>query len=344
MKKNKNILVTGGAGYIGSHTVVALVENGYTPIILDDLRNAQQTVLSSLEKITNQTIAHYSVDCCDSAQVASVFEKHAIAGIIHFAAYKAVGESVENPLMYYQNNLGSLINILQLAEKNKVDNIVFSSSCTVYGEPKGQMIVDESFPLAEAFSPYGQTKIICEQILSDTHKARSQSKIAALRYFNPIGAHDSGTIGEYPIGKPNNLLPYITQTAIGKLEKLIVFGEDYSTPDGTCIRDFIHVMDLAAAHVKALDYAFSNEEGFLEAVNIGTGKGTSVLEMIQTFEQVSGQKLNYSIGTRRAGDIEAIYANASKAKTLLNWEAKKTLEESVLSAWVWEQNIQKHGW
>jgi UDP-glucose 4-epimerase len=344
MKVMKNILVTGGAGYIGSHTVISLIENGYNPIIVDDLRNAQASVLSSLEKIVGRKIDYHCIDCCNESKMQALFEKTKMDGIIHFAAYKAVGESAENPLSYYKNNLQSLINILLLSKEFNVDNIVFSSSCTVYGEPEGTAVVDESFPIAKAFSPYGQTKIICEQILNDYQIAESKAKIIALRYFNPVGAHDSGLIGEYPIGKPNNLLPYITQTSIGKLEKLTVFGGDYDTDDGTCIRDYIHVVDLADAHVKALDYSFALKNGAFEAINIGTGKGTTVLEMIKTFEKVANSPLNYTIGTRRTGDVEAIYANPKKAKDLLKWSAQKTLTDSVASAWLWEQNIKKYGY
>ncbi|MFA7273605.1 MAG: UDP-glucose 4-epimerase GalE [Crocinitomicaceae bacterium] len=341
MEDKKHILVTGGAGFIGSHTVVALFEKGFVPIIVDDLRNAQASVLNQLKEITGQTPIHFPVDCCDKKALKKVFEQFPIAGIIHFAAYKAVGESVSKPLEYYQNNLLSLINILQLAEEFSVRNIVFSSSCTVYGEPENNIVVDESFPIQAANSPYGTTKIFGEKILTDYQAASPHAKVICLRYFNPIGAHKSALIGELPIGKPNNLVPYITQTASGKLEKLTVFGADYPTPDGSCIRDYIHVEDLADAHVHALIYSLEQENSFIEAINIGTGTGTTVLELIHLFEKVTGVKLNYTVGPRREGDITAIYANNEKAKKILQWKPKRTLEESMLSAWRWEQNNTK---
>lgn len=340
--KQKHILVTGGAGYIGSHTVVALIEKGYAPVIVDDLRNSFADVLDSLQNITSKHIPFYRYDVCDEERMTEIFEKYEFSGIIHFAAYKAVGESVAKPIDYYQNNVGGLLNILKLCAQFKVPHFVFSSSCTVYGEVTNQQEVDETFEIKKANSPYGQTKVIGEQILLDFQQAHTNSKIVALRYFNPIGAHESATIGEFPIGKPNNLLPFITQTAAGKWPELIVFGKDYPTADGTCIRDYIHVMDLAEAHVAALDYAYGQTEGFWDAINIGTGKGSSVLELIEEFEKASGQKLPYSFGERRPGDVTAIYANAKKAKDTLNWSAKRTLQESVSSAWKWEQNLLSH--
>ncbi|MBU2018206.1 MAG: UDP-glucose 4-epimerase GalE [Bacteroidetes bacterium] len=344
MNSGKKILVTGGAGYIGSHTVVSLIENGYTPVIVDDFRNAQSSVIEQLEAITNQKIKLHRVDCCDSQAMNTVFEAEKPNGVIHFAAYKAVNESVEKPLEYYKNNLQSLLVVLELYQKHKVQSLVFSSSCTVYGEPKGKIEVDESFPIEKAFSPYGQTKIICEQIIQDFHHSQPDSKIISLRYFNPVGAHASALIGEYPIGKPNNLLPYITQTAIGKLKQLTVFGNDYATSDGTCVRDYIHVCDLADAHVQAISFLEKETNGVLEAVNIGTGKGTSVQEIIETFETETGVSLNYTIGPRRAGDVEAIYANTSKSEKILQWKAKRSLKDSVCSAWNWEKNIKKNGY
>jgi UDP-glucose 4-epimerase len=341
MKKN-HILVTGGAGYIGSHTVVALLENGYSPVIVDDLRNSYASVLDNLTTITGKDVPFHRVDVCDIDRMEEVFEMYDFDGIIHFAAYKAVGESVVRPLDYYKNNVSGLLTILELCSKHKVENFVFSSSCTVYGEPENQIEVDESCPIREANSPYGQTKIIGEQILRDFQNAFNKKKVVALRYFNPIGAHDSALIGEYPIGKPNNLLPFITQTASGKWPELVVFGDDYPTEDGTCIRDYIHVMDLADAHVKAMDYALKTDDGILDKINIGTGTGSSVLELIKTFEEVSEIKLPYSFGQRRLGDITAIYANATKAKKLLSWSSKRNLKQAVESAWKWEQNLKSH--
>jgi UDP-glucose 4-epimerase len=337
MSDKKYILVTGGAGFIGSHTAVSLREQGFEPIIIDDLRNAKPFILDNLKVILNQSILHFPIDCSNSSELEIVFEKYPLQGIIHFAAYKSVDESINHPLKYYQNNLSSLISILDLANKYAVNNVIFSSSCTVYGEPKGTYIVDENSPIQEATSPYGQTKIVGEKILRDFQKANASMKITALRYFNPIGAHKSGLIGELPIGRPANLLPYITQTAIGKLEKLTVYGNDYSTSDGSCIRDYIHIEDLAEAHVKALQNSIPTKNGFFDALNIGTGKGTSVLELISIFEKVTGKQLNYTIGPRRQGDVPAIYADVTKANKVLNWEAKRNLEDSVISAWKWEQ-------
>lgn len=338
MTEKKNILVTGGAGYIGSHTVVALIENGFHPIIVDDFRNSQKEVISNLEDITKTKIEYYPIDCCDLNQLEKVFDQHAFAGIIHFAAYKAVGESVALPIRYYQNNLISLMNVLEMAEKHKVPNFVFSSSCTVYGEPKGEIEVNEQTPLQTPESPYGKTKMMSEHIINDFHFAHPTSNIYALRYFNPIGAHHTAKIGELPIGKPNNLVPFITQTAAGIQEELTVFGKDYPTPDGTCIRDFIDVQDLAEAHVAALRN-LQTKNGFFDFLNLGTGRGTSVQQLIDVFEKVSGKKLNYKFGDRRPGDVVAIYANVSKGKSELQWEAKRTLEESLLSAWNWQQKL-----
>lgn len=337
-QRSQKILVTGGAGYIGSHTVVSLLEYGYEPILLDDFRNAQEDVVDRLEQLCARKLVVERVDCSDFDAVDRVFQKHSFTGIIHFAAYKAVGESVENPLKYYHNNIGSMLVILRLMKKYEVKNLVFSSSCTVYGEPVNQIEVTEESPVQEATSPYGQTKIICERMLSDYHRAHQSSNMVALRYFNPIGAHPSALIGESPNGKPNNLLPYITQTAAGKLEKLTIFGENYQTPDGTCIRDYIHVCDLADAHVSALQFNVKQSTPSLEFVNVGTGKGTSVKELLQVFEKENQIKVNHQIGARRPGDVEAIYANTEKAKNLLNWQAKRSLEDSVRSAWLWEQN------
>ncbi len=337
----KNILVTGGAGYIGSHTVVQLIEKGYTPIIMDDFRNSHQTVIRELEAITHQQIPVISVDICDQQAVTSSLEGIRIEGVIHFAAYKAVGESVLNPLQYYRNNVESLITILDWSVRNQVANFIFSSSCTVYGEAEGIKEVTEETKPGIVRSPYGQTKVIGEQILTDLKKSGAALNILALRYFNPIGAHPSGLIGEFPIGKPNNLLPFITQTAVGIQSELTVFGNDYPTPDGTCIRDYIHVMDIADAHVQGLHFLESTPLRGVEFINIGTGKGTSVLELIQTFEKVSGQSVNWKFGEKRQGDVAEIYANPAKSKQLLNWSTKYTTEDAVRDAWRWELNIRK---
>jgi UDP-glucose 4-epimerase len=333
---SKFVLVTGGAGYIGSHTVVALVENGYTPIILDDFRNANRVVLDGLTKILGFLPEIIEVDVCDDNALRAIFQKYSFEGIIHFAAYKAVGESVQNPLKYYQNNLSGLINILNKMLEFGVKNLVFSSSCTVYGEPKELKEVSEDSPKNLPSSPYGYTKWIGEQIMEDTFLAHPELCLINLRYFNPVGAHKSSFIGEFPLGKPSNLLPFVTQTAVGKQDFLTVFGNDYPTRDGTCIRDYIHVMDLAEAHVKALAFLEDNKKGCLEAVNIGTGKGTSVLEIISCFEEVSKCKLNWSFGPKREGDVVEIFANCDKASNLLGWKSKLSINDAVIDAWKWE--------
>jgi UDP-glucose 4-epimerase len=333
---SKYVLVTGGAGYIGSHTVVALVENGYTPIILDDFRNANRIVLDGLTKILGFLPEIIEVDVCDDNALRAIFQKYSFDGIIHFAAYKAVGESVQNPLKYYQNNLSGLINILNKMLEFGVKNLVFSSSCTVYGEPKEIKEVSEDSPKNLPSSPYGYTKWIGEQIMEDTFLAHPELCLINLRYFNPVGAHKSSFIGEFPLGKPSNLLPFVTQTAIGKQDFLTVFGNDYPTRDGTCIRDYIHVMDLAEAHVKALVFLEDHKKGCLEAVNIGTGKGTSVLEIISCFEEVSKCKLNWSFGPKREGDVVEIFANCDKASNLLGWQSKLSINDAVIDAWKWE--------
>jgi len=331
----KYILVTGGAGYIGSHTVVSLVESGYTPLILDDFRNANRIVVDGLTQILGKTPEIVELDVCDDEGLRTVFQNYNFEGVIHFAAHKAVGESVVEPLKYYQNNLQGLVNVLSKIIEFKVKNFVFSSSCTVYGEPIGLKEMREETPKNLPNSPYGFTKWIGEQIIEDTFKANPTLNLAVLRYFNPVGAHVSSLIGEFPIGKPNNLMPYITQTAIGKLEKLTVFGNDYPTNDGTCIRDYIHVVDLASAHVKAVSF-LESQSGCLETINIGTGKGSSVLEIISAFVEEVGVDLNWTFGPRREGDVTEIYANAQKAKNILGWEAKKTIKDAITDAWNWE--------
>jgi UDP-glucose 4-epimerase len=338
---NQHVLVTGGAGYIGSHTVVALVEKGYTPVIVDDFRNATEIVLNGLIEILGfQPIVH-RVDVCKLEEMREIFKAYSFHGIIHFAAHKAVGESVEKPLKYYQNNLIGLINMLSLMEEFKVKNLVFSSSCTVYGEPKEKKEVDEETPKSLPESPYGFTKWIGEQIIQDFFQSSPEFCLMNLRYFNPVGAHPSAKIGEFPLGKPSNLLPFITQTAIGKQDCLTVFGNDYPTRDGSCVRDYIHVMDLAEAHVQAIQFLSNQTQGCLEAVNVGTGKGTSVLELINVFEKETNQSLNYQIGPRRAGDVVEIYANASKSFQLLQWTTKRSIEDAVRDAWNWELNLNQ---
>lgn len=341
MNEKNQIVVTGGAGYIGSHTVVELVNAGYEPIIIDDFRNSKTFIIERLEEICNTNIQVYKADCCDFEAVNRVFEENnQIRGVIHFAAYKAVGESVEHPVMYYQNNIQSLCVLLDVMRKHQVDELVFSSSCTVYGEPE-HPVVTESTPIQKANSPYGATKITCEQLLEFTLNSSFELKTTLLRYFNPIGAHESGKIGELPQGIPNNLVPYITQTAKGIRDHLTVFGDDYETPDGTCIRDYIHVVDLAKAHVQALGWIQKQEKKCVEAFNLGTGTGTSVLEIIRIFEEVNQVKLNYKIGPRRAGDVVQIWANADKANRILNWNCDYSVRDALAHSWKWEQSIRE---
>lgn len=335
------ILVTGGCGYIGSHTLVDLIENGYDVICVDNNSRSTATVLEGVQKITGKTVKNYKVDLCNFDDTFAIFQENEdIAGIIHFAAYKAVGESVEKPLMYFENNLYSLINLLKCVQEFNTPWFVFSSSCTVYGEPDEKMVTEET-PLQPAASPYGYTKQMGEQILGEFQKA-SNTKVILLRYFNPVGAHPSTIIGELPIGKPQNLVPAITQTAIGKLPKMIVFGDDYPTRDGSCVRDFIHVCDIAHAHTLAIKYLQEgrNSSG-CEVFNLGTGNGVTVLEAIKAFEKVSGVKLNYEIGPRRPGDIIAIYANNDKARTRLKWNPQYSLEDMMSTAWKWELKLKE---
>jgi UDP-glucose 4-epimerase len=333
------ILVTGGTGYIGSHTVVALIEQGFDVVIADNLCNSELFILDRIEEISGVRPRFYEVELCNVSEIESLFDQEkSIKAVIHFAALKAVGDSVNAPLAYYKNNLTSLISLLEAMQHASVKHLVFSSSCTVYGEPD-HLPVTESTPIKSALSPYGNTKQIGEEILVDYTKASDTSCIA-LRYFNPVGAHSSALIGELPLGTPNNLVPFITQSAIGKLGPLRVFGNDYNTPDGTCIRDYIHVEDVALAHVAAMNRMLNNEqkESF-EVFNIGTGNGNTVLEVIQAFELSTGMKLNYSICDRREGDIEKVYADTSRSNQILGWKAKKTLLEMMASAWAWEKQL-----
>jgi UDP-glucose 4-epimerase len=335
----KKIIVTGGAGFIGSHTVVELIGAGYEPIIIDDFSNSDERVLAGLKKLLGREPILYRTDCTDKNAILEIFKKEKPEAVIHFAAYKAVNESVENPLKYYRNNLLSLIVILEVMQAVGMTKLVFSSSCTVYGQPDENPVMETS-PLKEAASPYGYTKQICEQIIRDQHKAFPKLSSAMLRYFNPVGAHPSGHIGELPFGVPNNLMPYITQTAIGIRHQLVVFGDDYNTMDGTCIRDFIHVVDLAKAHVSAIQW-LDNNEGRCDIFNIGQGRGDSVMDAIKTFVRVTGEQLNYVVGPRRPGDVEQVWADTVKAEKELNWKTELTLEDAVKDAWLWEQNLQK---
>jgi UDP-glucose 4-epimerase len=331
------VLVTGGAGFIGSHTVVDLIENGITPIIVDDFRNSEKFVLKQLEKLCTTKIVSYNIDCCNYEQMEAIFSSEKPDGVIHFAADKSVNESVENPLKYYQNNIGSLVTLLRLIEKHPVKSFVFSSSCTVYGNPDNVPVTELS-PIKKAFSPYGFSKQVCEQCLVDFHNSNPKNSIILLRYFNPIGAHPSSLIGELPIGVPNNLIPFITQTAAGVREKVVVFGASYNTNDGTCVRDYIHVCDLAKSHVLALNYALKNPNN-IDTFNVGTGKGDSVLEVIKSFEKTNSLTLNYEIGPKRAGDAPVVYADNSYIKKKLNWSPKYSLEDALLHSWNWQQTL-----
>lgn len=336
----KKILVTGGCGYIGSHTIVDLVENGFEVISVDNNSRSTSQILAGVEKITGVKVKNYKVDLCNFDDTFAIFQENEdIEGIIHFAAFKAVGESVEQPLMYFENNLVSLINLLKCVQEFHVPYFVFSSSCTVYGNPD-VIPVTEQTPPKPAESPYGYTKQMGEQIINEFSKATPSQSIL-LRYFNPVGAHPTAFIGELPIGKPNNLVPVITQTAIGKLPQLTVFGDDYPTRDGSCIRDFIHVCDIAHAHTLALQFLIDGKTSKrCEVFNLGTGNGVTVLEAIKAFEEVSGQKLNYVIGPRRPGDVIAIYANNDYARKQLGWNLKYSLNDMMSTAWKWEQRLK----
>ncbi len=338
INKMKKILVTGGTGYIGSHTVVELINSGYKIVIADNLTNSKIEVLDRIEKITGIKPQFEKLDISDSKATKAFFEtNNDIELVIHFAAYKAVGESVQKPLMYYQNNLNSLMNILTEMSRHNIENLIFSSSCTVYGQPDILPVTEQS-PIKKADSPYGNTKQVAEEIISDTIFSNKNLKSIALRYFNPIGAHKSALIGELPIGVPNNLIPFVTQTVAGKREQLSVFGNNYNTEDGTAIRDYIHVVDLAQAHLVATERLLDkNNKLDFETFNIGTGRGNSVLEVINTFEEVTGEKINYKIAPRRLGDIEKVWADTTFANKELGWKAKLSLADALLSAWNWEK-------
>ncbi|PLX08226.1 MAG: UDP-glucose 4-epimerase GalE [Marinilabiliales bacterium] len=335
----QKVIITGGTGYIGSHTVVEFQNAGYEVVIIDNLSNSNIEVVDGIESITGKRPQFYKADVACHKAVDDVFSKHddAIA-VIHFAAYKAVGESVKKPLLYYHNNVQGIVNVLDKMQEYNILNLVFSSSCTVYGQPEKLPVTEES-PVVKPESPYGNTKKINEEIIVDTLNSTRKLKAISLRYFNPIGAHESAKIGELPLGVPDNLLPYITQTAIGLRKELSVFGDDYNTPDGTAIRDYINVTDLAKAHVKAVSRLTEDHDRF-EVFNVGTGKGSSVMEIILAFERSTGQELKYKIVDRRAGDVEQVWADTTKANTVLGWKAEKTLDETVKSAWEWEKRVR----
>jgi UDP-glucose 4-epimerase len=336
----KKVIVTGGAGYIGAHTVVELVQQGFLPVIIDNFSKSDRTLLDGIENITHKAVSVYEGDCADKEFLETVFDKEkGVECVMHFAAFKAVGESVQKPLTYYQNNINSLLTLLEVMNKNGVKNIIFSSSCTVYGQPDS-IPVDENAPFKKAESPYGATKQMCERILEDQVLADPNLKVISLRYFNPIGAHPSSMLGELPLDVPGNLVPYITQTAAGIRKKLTVFGNDYNTPDGSCLRDYIHVVDLAQAHVAALSKMIdSNELKSYEVFNLGTGLGVSVLELVNEFIKVTGIQLPYEIGRRRAGDVEKTYANPTKAFEKLGWKTKLTYRNALLDGWNWQKKI-----
>lgn len=334
----KKILITGGAGYIGSHTAVELVNAGFEPVIIDDLSNSKSDVLDRLEEITGRKLAFYVGDCSDRVLLDKIAQEHKLSGVIHFAAFKAVGESTKLPLKYYHNNVGSLVVLLDFMKVQDIRDLVFSSSCTVYGQAD-QLPVTESTPRKDAESPYGNTKKICEDILIDFVSSQAGIRVISLRYFNPIGAHPSSKIGELPSGVPSNLVPFVTQAAAGIREKITIFGDDYDTADGTCVRDYIHVVDLADAHVKALGYLDKQEIDFYDVFNVGTGNGNTVLEVVQTFERVNGLKLNYQIGPRRPGDVVKIWADTQKINQILGWSPRFTLEDSLRDSWNWEKTL-----
>lgn len=341
----QTILVTGGTGFIGSHTTVELQQAGYNVVIADNLSNSKIEVLDGIEKITGVRPAFENVDLREKSAVEAVFEKYPhIEGIIHFAASKAVGESVEKPLLYYRNNIVSLINLLELMPKYNVKGIIFSSSCTVYGQPsEDNLPVTEEAPIQKALSPYGNTKQINEEIICDYIHSGAPIKSIILRYFNPIGAHPSAYIGELPNGVPMNLIPFVTQTAIGVRKELKIFGNDYNTPDGTCIRDYIYVVDLAKAHVAAMARVLDQDTDAVEVFNVGTGKGVSTLEVVEGFEKATGVKVNWSYAPRREGDIEKVWGNVDKANNVLGWKAETPLEDVLASAWRWQKKLREDG-
>ena len=334
------ILITGGAGFIGSHTFVVLQENGYTPVILDNLSNSSHQVIAALKKITSKEVIFIQGDVNNPTDLSAVFEQHLIEGVIHFAASMAVGESVENPLKYYRNNVSATVLLIEKMLEYGVKNLVFSSSCTVYGQPVS-LPVTENSEVQRATSPYGNTKQICEEIISDTVESKSGLSAISLRYFNPIGAHPSGLIGELPLGPPANLIPFLTQSVAGLRGPLNVYGNDYPTIDGTAIRDYIHVCDLANAHLKALEHLLNQKNSnFYDFFNIGTGKGSSVLEVIESFEKATGEKVQYTIQPKRAGDVTAVYASTDKSNQVLKWKAELSLEQSLKDAWTWQKQIE----
>ena len=336
----KKVIVTGGAGFIGSHTVVELAEAGYEPVIVDDLRNSEARVLDGIAAILGVRPRFHRIDCADEAAFREVLKAEAkVHGVIHFAAYKAVGESVTEPVMYYRNNIGSLAVLLSLMKERSIPNLVFSSSCTVYGQPP-TLPVNEEAPDKNASSPYGYTKVVCEQLVRDQCAATPELKAVLLRYFNPIGAHPSAHIGELPLGVPGNLVPFVTQTAAGLRSKLRVNGNDYATPDGTCVRDYIHVMDLARAHVVALGWMEQRAGSTCEVFNLGTGKGNTVMEVVNTFAEVNGIDVPYEMGPRRAGDVEAVYADTTKSRQVLGWTCRHDLRDALRDAWNWQRSLE----
>ena len=337
----KKILVTGGAGYIGSHTIIELLEAGYEVVSVDNFSHSTKNTFARIKKITGIAVKNYDIDLTDEKKTDAIFTKEkAFAGIIHFAAFKSVGESVADPYKYFKNNVGSLLTIIACAEKYKVPSLVFSSSCSVYGNVK-KLPVSETTPLGAVESPYARTKQMGEMMFEDMAKGKGGTKSLALRYFNPAGAHVSGLLGELPSGRPDNLVPVITETGIGKRPSMTVFGTDYKTRDGSAVRDYVHVSDIARAHVLALETLAKKNAKKYDVINLGTGKGVTVLEMIKTFEKVSGKKLNYTIGPRRGGDIEAVYSDTRKARKVLGWKPKYSLVEMMASAWKWQQNLDK---
>jgi UDP-glucose 4-epimerase len=340
LESGKTILITGGCGYIGSHTALDLLEKGFDVVSIDNLSRSKQFVPERIKSISGKNFTNYRVDLRDLPKLRTIIHSHPnIAGIIHFAAFKSVGESVQKPLIYFDNNVNSTINILRIAEEYEIPNFVFSSSCSVYGNTN-VLPVSENTPLSTPESPYGWTKLVSEEMIA-AHAKTSKIKFIALRYFNPVGAHDSGQIGEIPFAEPENLVPSITQSAIGKKGGLIIHGNDYPTRDGSCVRDFVHVMDIAEAHSNALLFQINNlQENNFEVFNLGSGNGVTVLELINSFERVSNTKLNYTIGARREGDVVAIYADNQKAKNILSWETKRNLDNMMESAWKWEQQLQ----